>query len=61
MKLQLTMDNNTLLALREVTDKVFKTGAQVTFVMDFLFKFQPRLDNSEEITALPSRMEIKIT
>ncbi|GAG83344.1 unnamed protein product, partial [marine sediment metagenome] len=53
-------DNNTLAMAKEVIDKAFSTGAGITITIDFLLQMQKRMDNSEELTPIPSKITVQI-
>jgi len=60
MKLEITMDKNTLEAAKKVIDNAFAVGAGITVTIDFLLQIQKRMDNSEEMTPVPSKITVQI-
>jgi hypothetical protein len=60
MKLEITMDKNTLEMASKIIDKAFTTGAGITITIDFLMQLQKRIDNSEEMTPIPSKITVQI-
>lgn len=64
MKVELTMDDNTLTAIQDIAEKAFAPRimgrTQLSLTLDFNIIEEKRLDNSANFTLVPSKMEVKI-
>jgi hypothetical protein len=60
MKLELTMDDNTLTAIKDLTDNVITKKKKVILTIDFIIQAQKRMDNSQLFTAIPTKIKVSI-